>query len=351
MIGNRVLVTGGCGFIGAFFVRHMLRHCPATELVLSYDKITSCSKPDPFAATPEDARVGSDRHVLVRGDVCDSAKVLQTLQDYAIDTVVHFAAETHVDRSFSSSLEFTKTNVLGTHVLLQCALEYGKIAKFVHISTDEVYGETPDDAEPFAESAPLNPTNPYAATKVAAEALVRSYVSSFALPCVIVRSNNIYGPEQYVDKVIPKFICRLMRGLPLQIHGDGSARRSFLYVDDAVTAITLILDKGVPGQIYNIGTDEEIQILDLAQWLGDRYSGTLEFVRDRAFNDRRYFVNSDRLRALGWRPTVGFQEGLVVTYAWYRDHLHALGWDHSLHDGLAAHPTFDYNQHQPDLAS
>lgn len=353
-IPKRILATGACGFIGSHLIRYLLENYDDIELIVTYDKITKCSKPNPWAACPEQYNFPK-KHVLVCGDICDEQKVLETLRNYKIDTIVHLAAETHVDASFQNSLAFTRTNVLGTHILLQSMLELkDQIKRFLHISTDEVYGETSGD-EAFTETSILNPTNPYAATKVSAEALVNSYRISFGLNCIITRGNNVFGGEQYLDKAIPKFICRLLRGLPIEIHGDGSAKRSFLYVKDTVRALDIIMRRGTVGKIYNIGTDEEMTILYLAQWLvkyikkdspelflSNPDDPMITFVKDRHFNDKRYFINSQALHDLGWKPTVTLEEGLATTIQWYQKNLGKLWWwDHRQIDkALDAHPQF-----------
>lgn len=345
-IPKRILVTGGCGFIGAFLVRHLLQEHEDIELIVTFDKLTKCSKPHPFVGSISEYNF-YNKHILIKGDICDEEHVLDVLKQYKIDTILHLAAETHVDYSFRYSFEFTKTNVMGTHVLLQCALELkDQIKKFVHVSTDEVYGESVGP-EAFTEKSILNPTNPYAATKVAAEALVQSYVSSFNLPCVITRGNNVYGPEQFPDKVVPKFIFRLMRGLPIEIHGDGSSKRSFLYVTDTARAIDIIMRRGIIGQIYNIAAEEETSILDLAKWFVNHFQFTkvyddyITFVADRHFNDKRYYINSEALHNLGWKPTITMEDGLCRTVNWYKENaLKMWWWEGQIDRALAAHPHF-----------
>ena len=360
-VSKRLLVTGACGFIGAHLIRHLLANYDDIDFIVTYDKITNCSKPTPFVGCPEQYKFPK-KHLLVQGDICDEQKVLETLKQYKIDTIVHLAAETHVDDSFQNSFKFTKTNIMGTHILLQCTLELkDQIKRFIHVSTDEVYGET-SGGEAFTETSTLNPTNPYAASKVGAEALVNSYRISYDLPCIITRGNNVFGKEQYFDKVIPKFICRLLRGLPVEIHGLGDAKRSFLYVKDTVRALDIIMRKGTVGKIYNIGTNRETTILDLAKWLLN-YIKTecpelflpnpaessqdkspdpkITFVKDRFFNDKRYFINSQALHDLGWKPTVTLEEGLVKTAKWYNENMAKLWWwDRQIDKALDAHPQF-----------
>lgn len=350
---KRILCTGSCGFIGAFFVRYLLETYNDIEIVVTYDKIIKCSKPHPFVCTSSQYKY-YNKHVLVKGDICDQDLVLDTLNKYNIDTIVHLAALTHVDYSFHSSMEFTKTNVMGTHVILQCALDLkDQIKRLIIISTDEIYGTTScNNNEPCTENSILNATNPYAATKVAAEALVKSYVTSFNLPCIITRGNNVIGPEQFPDKAFPKFICRLLRGLPIELHGSGLAQRSFLYVDDTVNAIDTIMRKGQVGQIYNIAADQEITMVDLANWIVNHIetehpeiklpSPRIKFVEDRAFNDQRYFISSQLLYDLGWKPTVTLEQGLVKTFKWYyENHQKLWFWEDQIDKSLAAHPHFD----------
>lgn len=339
---KRIFVTGGNGFIGSAFVKRLLRD-ESVELVITYDKVTYCSKPHPLLH-PEKFENNS-KHVFVKGDICDQYMVQKTLDEYGVDTIVHLAAETHVDNSFEHSLIFTKTNVLGTHVLLQCAMERKKrIKKFVHVSTDEVYGESCKD-EAFTESSTLNPTNPYAATKVGAEALVKSYISSFGLPCVITRGNNVYGPEQFPEKVIPKFICRLLDGNRVPVHGEGNSMRHFLYVDDTAEALYTILTRGSVGEIYNIAAPEEIKIRDLALRLikiifpNSNPENFIEHVDDRLFNDCRYFIDASNLESLGWKPSISLEEGLKMTIQWYKDYRNLCWWwEDKMSKALKAHP-------------
>jgi len=294
---TNVLVTGGCGFIGSNFINHLLKSNPHVTVV-NLDCLNYCAS--------EANVVENARYRFVRGNITCKDLVGHLLQEYNIDTIVHFAAQSHVDNSFDNSLQYTIDNVMGTHTLLQAAKEYGKITRFLHFSTDEVYGEVDRDHPGCHEKSLLNPTNPYAATKAAAEFIVRSYYHSFKLPTIIVRCNNVYGPNQYPEKLIPKFIKLLREGKQLTIHGTGATRRNFIWAEDVACATCVILDKGVTNEIYNIGTDSEFSVLDVATMLVKHMTtdGLLEkhvtYVPDRPFNDFRYSVDSSRLRRLGW---------------------------------------------------
>mmetsp|Transcript_58129 Transcript_58129/g.142112 ORF Transcript_58129/g.142112 Transcript_58129/m.142112 type:complete len:261 (+) Transcript_58129:669-1451(+) len=255
---------------------------------------------------------------------------------------MHFAAQTHVDNSFGNSFAFTQSNILGTHVLLECAKNCEYIKRFIHVSTDEVYGEGETmETDPMTEEHILEPTNPYAATKAAAEFLVKSYYRSFKLPVVISRGNNVYGPHQFPEKLIPKFTNQLMRGKELTLHGDGSNTRNFLFVKDVARAFDVILHKGQAGQIYNIGGDNEISNLDVAKKLlkifgleseEDKY---IKFVPDRKFNDLRYTINSSKLHELGWKEEMDWEEGLKETVDWYKNYTSRYG---DIEQALVAHP-------------
>jgi len=247
------------------------------------------------------------------------------LKKFKVTSIIHFAAQTHVDNSFGNSISFTQNNVLGVHTLLECVKTYGKLELFIHVSTDEVYGESAYSAEGAQEKTILQPTNPYAATKAGAEYIVLSYFKSWKLPVIITRSNNIYGPHQYPEKVIPKWICLLDRGKKCPIHGDGSHMRAFMYVDDVVAAYDTILHKGKIGEIYNFQSTTEVSNFQLAEKViracdKQDVDNWREFVSDRAFNDRRYHVNGSKLFELGWKETVSFEEGLKRTVQWYRSH-------------------------------
>jgi dTDP-glucose 4,6-dehydratase len=264
-----------------------------------------------------------DNFSFVFGDINDQGAVLRCIKQYNIDTIMHFAAMSHVDLSFGNSFAFTETNVVGTHKLLEAAVKCG-IKKFIHVSTDEVNGE--HDGEDLKEDSLLKPTNPYAASKAAAEMYVEAYSKSYKLPCIIVRSNNVYGPHQYPEKIIPKFTSLLDRSKPLMIHGDGTNTRRYLYASDAADAFDTILHNGMTGEIYNVDSADEVSNIEVAHTLLSRFgipkedaSKWIIHTQDRPFNDHRYAVNADKLRSLGWQQKVRWEQGLSQTVEWYRN--------------------------------
>jgi dTDP-glucose 4,6-dehydratase len=251
---------------------------------------------------------------------------MKTLLDrYNINYIFHFAAETHVDNSFGNSLSFTKSNVLGTHCLLEVARLHKPLKRFYHMSTDEVYGEIKEGA--FHEESLLFPTNPYAATKAAAEHIVHSYGCSFKVPYIILRANNIYGVQQYPEKVIPAFITRVIQNEKLQIQGNGSAKRMFLHVNDLIEAIQIIHERGKTGEIYNIGTTEEYTVKEVAQLIYKKVLGrdlgesNLEYIPDRLFNDCRYSIDTNKLESLGWKQKRNLPDSLCELISWYSQNL------------------------------
>ena len=311
---KNVLVTGGYGFIGSNFINYFCPRHPECRVynldILDYVANKKNVEQEKLAGN----------YQFIKGDIASADLVMHILKEYAIDTIVHFAAQSHVDNSFGNSMDFTKSNVLGTHNLLECAKVYGGIQKFVHVSTDEVYGEV---NEKQMESAVLNPTNPYAATKAAAEFIVKAYRHSFDLPILITRGNNVYGPRQYPEKVIPRFIWLLSKNEKMTIQGSGEQMRTFVHCEDAAKAYTTIVEKGVLGEIYNIGTDDEITVRDIATQLvnimkpGDKLEDWITSIPDRDFNDFRYVVDTSKLVDLGWKKEVDFDEGLKQTIEWY----------------------------------
>ena len=310
-LGPACLVTGGAGFIGSHYVRFTLKR----------QRVVVLDSEEPSA----DAEAVRDLDIAyVKGSILNSKLLNSVLTYHDVTRVVHFAAQTHVDASFTNSIQFTDTNVLGTHTLLEAVRLTRPSARFVHISTDEVYGDTSTNTDSARESTSiLLPTNPYAASKVAAEALVRAYVVSYGLDAVIVRMNNVYGPCMYIEKVIPRFCMQAIRGLPICIQGSGLQTRHFLFVEDAVRAIELVADKAVSGAVVNVASADEISIVDLAAriWSCAHNQKPLDVVHipDRNFNDKRYWINSDVLTELGWRQTVSLDEGLERTLWWYFD--------------------------------
>jgi UDP-glucose 4,6-dehydratase len=282
---------------------------------------------------------------FVKGDVGSADLMTYVMRSEQIDTVMHFAAQTHVDNSFGNSFEFTENNIRGTHVLLETIKTLGTIKRFLHVSTDEVYGESSyemDKANVEAASL-LEPTNPYSATKAGAEMLVMAYGRSYGLPYVITRGNNVYGPHQYPEKAIPKFIMLARNGARIPIHGDGQATRSYMHVADAASAFDTILHKGELKGVYNIGAHEERTVLSVARdigvALGVDIDKTITHVQDRKFNDRRYFIDCSKLLALGWTQKVSWEEGLKETIEWYTKNDEKSGYWGNLSGALVAHPT------------
>lgn len=329
-----ILVTGGAGFIGSNVLKMMVPKYPQYKFV-NLDKLDSCACPSHLESIS-----GLPNYKFVKGSILSPDLVAYLLTNEGIDTVLHFAAQTHVDNSFGNPLTFTENNVMGTHVLLEEARVH-RLKLFIHVSTDEVYG--PSDETCTETKTVLNPTNPYSATKMAAEALVKSYAASFNIPVIITRGNNVYGPGQYPEKLIPKFICRLIKDIPCCIHGTGRNVRNFLFVDDVAEAFDMILHRGEIGSVYNIGTSfcrSNLEVAkDLIEVVGlkDREAELIEHVEDRAYNDHRYNIDTTRLEQLGWRPQTPWKEGLKRTADWYRGNM-ASCWG-TLEEALKPHPT------------
>ena len=308
----RLVVTGGAGFIGSNFVRYMLRRYDDLEVV-NLDKLT-------YAGNLENLRdVENDpRYAFVKGDICDVVVVGEALR--GADAVVNFAAETHVDRSISGPQDFIRTDVLGTHTLLEAVRELG-VTRYLQISTDEVYGST--ESGSFTEESELDPSSPYSASKAGGDLLVLAYHRTFGSPVLITRSSNNYGPYQYPEKVVPLFITNAIDGEALPVYGDGLNVRDWLYVDDNCAAIDVVLREGAVGEAYNIGGGNEVKNLTLTRQILKHLGKSPElirFVSDRPGHDRRYSIDCAKVRALGWRPATPFEKGLENTVAWYRDH-------------------------------
>lgn len=321
---QRILLTGGAGFIGSNVLIYMVRKYPSC-LFVCLDNLSEGSNIinlKPIENEPN--------FVFVLGSITSESRVRAVIQDHQLDTVMHFAAQTHVDNSFVRPVSFSEANVVGTAVLLKVSKALG-IGRFLHVSTDEVYGESQEGVV-FTEDSPMRPGNPYSASKAAAELLLYGHGESFGEkpPVVIVRPNNVYGPRQHPEKVIPKFIIRHARGATLTLHGDGSNRRSFLFVDDAAEAFDLLLRHGEPGKAYNLGTHASSSrtvrevALELLKILGvspSNRSHHLELVGDRPKNDCAYNLNCSRIEALGWKQRTPFEDGLRQTVDWYLKHL------------------------------
>jgi dTDP-glucose 4,6-dehydratase len=308
----KVLVTGGAGFIGSNFVRWAI-NTHADWHVTTLDKLTYAGRIENLNALS-----GHPRHTFVRGDIAD-AVVSAPLVEQS-DIVVHFAAETHVDRSLQSAGEFIHTDVVGTFVLLEAARRAQGLRRFVQISTDEVYGSVPDGAS--IETDELKPRNPYSASKAAADRLAYSYWASYQVPIVITRASNNYGPNQFPEKVIPLFITNLIDGMKVPLYGDGLNVRDWLHVDDHCRAIDVVIARGADGEVYNIGGGNEVRNVDLTHRLLElvgRDRDMIQPVADRVGHDRRYALDTGKLRGLGWAPDVAFDEGLAETVRWYRE--------------------------------
>ncbi len=311
----KILVTGGCGFIGSNFIRHLLRQAEAYHVV-NLDALTYAGNP----ANLEDLQ-GDPRYTFVQGDICDRPLVSELMAD-GVEAVVHLAAESHVDRSILDAAAFVRTNVLGTQTLLDAARQAG-IRRFVHVSTDEVYGALGETGH-FTEDSPLAPNSPYAASKAASDLLVRAYVQTYGLPAVITRSSNNYGPYQFPEKVMPLFITNALEGRELPVYGDGQHVRDWLFVEDNCEGLRRVLHAGRVGEIYNIGGGQECTNLALARLIVQAVGASerlITFVTDRPAHDRRYALRCDKMAAeLGWRPQVTLAQGVAQTVAWYRAH-------------------------------
>jgi dTDP-glucose 4,6-dehydratase len=308
-----VLVTGGCGFIGSNFVRYLLETDPEVR-VINFDRLTYAGNPQNLADLAD-----SPRYRFVRGDITDPQAVAEALRG-GVGAVINFAAESHVDRSIHDSGPFVRTNVLGTQVLLDAARQ-ARVPRFLQVSTDEVYGSLGAEGA-FTEQTPLAPNSPYAASKAAADLLVRSYVHTFGLPAVITRCSNNYGPYQFPEKLIPLFISNLLNDEQVPVYGDGLQVRDWIHVRDHCAAIDRVWRHGRQGEVYNIGGRCERTNLELTHTLLDllgKPRTLIKYVTDRPGHDRRYAIDCTKMeQELGWRPQVSFADGLAETVRWYR---------------------------------
>ncbi|WP_071873427.1 dTDP-glucose 4,6-dehydratase [Atopomonas hussainii] len=311
---HKIVITGGAGFAGSHIVDETCRQHPNSRIVI-LDKMTYAGDVRNISH-----HVFSNRAQLLVGDISDLETCQRAVKDASL--VIHAAAESHVDNSFSNSLEFTRTNVLGTHALIE-ACRRERVPKLVHISTDEVYGEVM--AGSATEEDVLRPTTPYSSSKAAAEMILRGYIQSYHAPIVIIRANNLYGTRQFPEKIIPRFICHLLTGQRLPIHGNGHNRRHYLSTSDFAQAVLFIADKGDIGETYNIGTTEEYTNLEMAQLIcehfGKEVNDLVDFVPDRPFNDARYSISWDKLKSMGWQPKNRLRDDLGLLVDWYRNNM------------------------------
>jgi dTDP-glucose 4,6-dehydratase len=307
----KIVVTGGAGFIGSNFVRHILEAHPEDSVVV-LDKLTYAGRME----TLQDLMT-YERLEFVKGDICDPASVHTALEN--CDAVVNFAAESHVDRSIDEPGHFIQTDVYGTYVLLEEVRSAG-VERYLQISTDEVYGSIPEGS--FTEQSPLDPSSPYSASKAGGDLVVAAYCQTFGVDAVICRSSNNYGPYQYPEKLIPLCVLNALHEDPLPVYGDGMQVRNWLYVTDNCRALDLALRNGKAGEVYNVGGPDELPNIDVVRKileLTGRDEGLIEYVQDRLGHDRRYSLSSEKIADLGWTAEIGFEEGLARTVEWYRD--------------------------------
>jgi dTDP-glucose 4,6-dehydratase len=324
-----ILVTGGCGFIGTNFIRYLFDTAEFDGIIVNLDKLTYAGNPKNLLDIEE--TYGGARYFFEKGDIVDTATVEHLFAKYSIDTIVHFAAESHVDRSILAPGEFVQTNIIGTYNLLEAArsvTDSGGVIRFHHVSTDEVYGSLGDSGY-FTEDHRYDPRSPYSASKAASDHLVRSYFHTFGLPVTISNCSNNYGPYQFPEKLIPVMVRNILTGKKLPVYGDGKNIRDWLYVEDHADAIWSILKNGVVGQTYNVGGDNEWENITLINELceiiaeitgksSDDCKSLITFVSDRPGHDRRYAIDCSKIKTeLGWKQSVSFREGLQQTAKWY----------------------------------
>jgi dTDP-glucose 4,6-dehydratase len=311
------LVTGGAGFIGSNFVKYILQNYDYN--VINFDKLTYAGNLENLSDVEKDPR-----YTFFKGDICEEKDVEKALKDYKIDTIVNFAAESHVDRSILGPKEFIVTNVLGTQVLLEAARKFGT-EKYLQVSTDEVYGSLPEDKPEllFTEKTPITANSPYSASKASADLLVNAYFHTFKMPVLTTRCSNNYGPYQFPEKLIPLMIAKAVDGEKLPVYGDGKNVRDWLYVEDHCSAITEVLHRGKIGDVYNIGGNNEwynIDIVKIILKLLGKGEDHITYVKDRPGHDRRYAIDSGKIqKELGWTPKYLFEGGIEKTIKWYTD--------------------------------
>jgi dTDP-glucose 4,6-dehydratase len=307
----KLLVTGGAGFIGSNFVRHVLAEYPGDEIVV-LDKLTYAGRMENLKDHEDDPRF-----TFIHGAIEDRKAVDAAVE--GVDAIVNFAAESHVDRSIEDPDAFIQTDVFGTHVLLEAAREK-KIGRYLQISTDEVYGSI--ETGSFTEASPIDPSSPYSASKAGGDMLVQAYFRTYGLPCLITRASNNYGPYHYPEKLIPLCVLNALAGDKLPVYGDGMQVRNWLHVEDHCSGIYTALTKGVEGEVYNIGGPDEcpnIEVVKRIVELTGNDESLIEYVKDRPGHDLRYSLSSEKIQGLGWQATTGFEEGLAQTVKWYRE--------------------------------
>lgn len=317
---KKVMVTGGAGFIGSHFVKYILNKYPNYEII-NYDELT-------YAGNLLNLRdiEQNPNYSFIKGDICNKEELISVFEQFGPDYIINFAAESHVDRSILSPEEFIKTNVLGVQNLLQLSLDFG-ISKFIQISTDEVYGSLGKEGY-FTENTPLDPHSPYSASKASADLLTLAYHTTFQLPVNITRCSNNYGPYQFPEKLIPLIILNCLSGKQIPVYGDGLNIRDWLYVEDHCSAIDAVLREGIPGEVYNIGGNNERTNIELVKTIINYLETVLPdqgvsedlitYVKDRKGHDRRYAIDSTKIKnELGWTPEVSYEEGLKKTIDWY----------------------------------
>ncbi|KAJ5086896.1 dTDP-D-glucose 4,6-dehydratase [Penicillium alfredii] len=319
---KNILITGGAGFIGSWVARHFVLKYAGTYHVIVMDIMASAASKNNVACLQDKANFH-----FVQGDILDRESIINILEKYEIHAVFHFAAESHVQKSFSDPFAFTRMNVFGTHNLLDAMRHYGKIVRYVHASTDEVYGET--QGKETDERALLSPTNPYASSKASAEMYVMAYHKSFNIPALILRCNNVFGPCQFPEKIVPKFTRLMMDGQKLTMQGDGTRTRNFLYVSDVVDAYDTVLHHGELGEIYNVSSSFNVSVRSVADGVlaSFGYDPVKDFqknvtqIPDRPYNDEDYVVVGDRLKDIGWKQNIDFEKGLTTSVNWYRQNV------------------------------
>jgi dTDP-glucose 4,6-dehydratase len=357
-----ILITGGCGFIGTNFIRHTLKTRPDWHIV-NLDALTYAGNGSNLSGLPPE---WAQRYQFVHGDICDAELLQGLFASRPIDAVIHFAAESHVDRSIHDPGVFIRTNITGTYTLLQASMaQWQKSSnpdafRFIHVSTDEVYGSLGPTGY-FSETTPYNPSSPYSASKAGSDHLVKAWFSTYGLPAVVTNCSNNYGPYQFPEKLIPLMILNLMEGKPLPVYGDGRNVRDWLYVIDHCEALATVLEKGQPGSTYNIGGNQERQNIEIVHLLCDRLDRKLDragsrssrrlidFVADRPGHDRRYAIDATKIKTdLGWQPTYKIETALEETIDWYLDHM---DWVNTVRSGEYRNwLNTNYGNRQPDRA-